>query len=92
MQPTEEIKAIFTKLSSSSQSELLDTLLQEHELRGKILQDASAEVSSRRKNKPCPHCTSLKVYKREKKEVFRCINAMNVKNGIVKQLEHLYMT
>ena len=67
MKPIEEIKAIFSKLSSSSQSELLDSLLQEHELRGKILQDASEEVTSKRKKKPCPHCRSVKVHKRGKK-------------------------
>ena len=44
MNPTEEIKALFSELPSSTQSSLLDTLLQEHELRGKILQDASEEV------------------------------------------------
>ena len=75
MKPTEEIKAIFSELSSSSQSELLDFLLQEHELRGKILQDASDEVTSKRKNKPCPHCTSVKVHKRGKKrgvQMYQC--------------------
>jgi len=46
MKPTEEIKALFSELPNSSQSELLDTLLQEHELRGKILQDASEEITS----------------------------------------------
>ena len=75
MNPTEEIKAMFSELSSSSQGELLDTLLQEHELRGKILQDASEEVTSKRKNKPCPHCTSVKVHKRGKKrgvQMYQC--------------------
>jgi len=75
MKPTEEIKALFSELPSSSQSELLDTLLQEHELRGKILQDASEEITSKRKNKPCPHCTSVKVYKRGKKrgvQMYQC--------------------
>ena len=75
MKPTEEIKAIFSELSSSTQSELLNTLLQEHELRGKILQDASEEVTSKRKNKPCPHCTSVKVHKRGKKrgvQMYQC--------------------
>ena len=75
MKPTEEIKAMFSELSSSTQSELLNTLLQEHELRGKILQDASEEVTSKRKNKPCPHCTSVKVHKRGKKrgvQMYQC--------------------
>lgn len=64
MKATEEIKLLFSALPSSTQSELLDTLLQEHELRGEILQEASDALTSNRKNKPCPHCTSEKVYKR----------------------------
>jgi len=75
MKPTEQIKALFAELSSSTQSELLNTLLQEQELRGQILQDASEEVTSKRKNKQCPHCTSTKVYKRGKKrgvQMYRC--------------------
>jgi len=75
MKPTEEIKLLFSALPSSSQSELLDTLLQEHELRGEILQEASDALSSKRKNKPCPHCTSKKVYKRGKQggvQMYQC--------------------
>jgi transposase-like protein len=75
MNPTEEIKALFSELPSSSQRSLLDTLLQEHELRGKILQDASEEVIIKRKNKPCPYCTSVEVYKRGKKrgvQMYQC--------------------
>ena len=75
MKPTEEIKQLFAELSSTSQSQLLDDLLQEHELQGKILQDASEEVSSKRKRKPCPHCMSTKVYKRGKQngvQMYQC--------------------
>ena len=82
MQATEEIQLLFSQLSGSSQSDLLNTLLQEHELRGKILEDASEEVSLQRKTKPCPHCRSTKVYKRGKKEVFKCIAVMNVKKHL----------
>jgi len=46
MKPTEEIKLLFSALTCSSQSELLDTLLQEHELRGEILQEASQKVNN----------------------------------------------
>jgi len=62
----EEIKALFDQLPLSSQSSLLDELLQLHELEGKVLQEAGQEVSQGRKNKPCPHCSSAKVYKRGK--------------------------
>ena len=75
MKPTEEIKQLFAQLSTSLQSDLLDDLLQEHELQGKILQDATEEVSSKRKKKPCPHCNSFKVYKRGKQngvQMYQC--------------------
>lgn len=75
MQPIEEIKKLFSALSSSSQSKLLDSLLQEHELRGEILQEASDALISKRKNKPCPHCRSEKVYKRGKQggvQMYQC--------------------
>ena len=48
----------------SSQTELLDELLQEQELQSKILNTAQEEISGKRKKKPCPHCASKKVYKR----------------------------
>jgi len=64
MKSRQEIKALFTQLPLASQSELLDELLQEQELQGKILLDAVGEVSEKRKKKPCPHCTSSNVYKR----------------------------
>jgi len=75
MQPTEEIQLLFSQLSGSSQSDLLNTLLQEHELRGEILQEASDVLTSKRKNKPCPHCSSEKVYKRGKQggvQMYQC--------------------
>jgi len=40
MKPTEEIKLLFSALPISSQSELLDTLLQEHVLPSEILQES----------------------------------------------------
>ena len=64
MKSRQEIKALFSQLPLGSQSELLDELLQEQELQGKILIDAIGEISEKRKRKPCPHCTSLNVYKR----------------------------
>lgn len=76
MKHTEEIKKLFAQLSTTMQSELLDDLLQEHELQGKILQDAADEISDKRKKKPCPHCRSIKVYKRGKQngvQMYQCI-------------------
>jgi transposase-like protein len=75
MKTREEIKKLFAQLSTTLQSELLDDLLQEHELQGKILQDATDEISDRRKKKPCPHCRSIKVYKRGKQngvQMYQC--------------------
>jgi transposase-like protein len=75
MQKSEEIKTLFTQLPSSSQSELLNDLLQEHELRGELLQEATETVSSKRKKKPCPYCTSIKVNKRGKQndvQMYQC--------------------
>ncbi len=75
MKKREEIKKLFAQLSTILQSELLDDLLQEHELQGKILQDATDEISDRRKKKPCPHCRSIKVYKRGKQngvQMYQC--------------------
>lgn len=66
MTSRKEIKALFEQLPLGSQSALLDELLQSHELQGKVLLDAGQEVSQRRKNKPCPHCSSIEVYKRGK--------------------------
>lgn len=63
---SEEIKVLFDQLPLGSQSLLLDELLQSHELQGKVLLDAGQEVSQKRKNKPCPHCSSIAVYKRGK--------------------------
>lgn len=62
----EEIKDLFEQLPLVSQSLLLDDLLQSRELQGKILLNAGQEVSQSRKNKPCPHCSSIEVYKRGK--------------------------
>ena len=47
----------------------------EQELQGKVLQEAQKSVSEIRKNKPCPHCSSKKVYKRGKQrgvQMYKC--------------------
>ena len=71
----EEVKSIFNKLSLSHQNGLLSDLLLEQELQGKVLNEASEEISQKRKKKPCPHCSSDKVYKRGKQkdvQMYRC--------------------
>ncbi len=75
MKSYSEIKSLFAELPISSQSELLDELLQERELQGKILTEVSEEISSKRKRKPCPHCLSENVYKRGKQrgvQMYQC--------------------
>jgi len=57
MKSRHEIKELFAQLPMFAQSELLNELLQEQELRGKILIEAQEELSGKRKKKPCPHCT-----------------------------------
>ena len=70
-----EIKLIFNQLSLSNQNSLLSELLLEQELQGKVLSEAIQEVVQDRKKKPCPHCDSVKVYKRGKQkgvQMYRC--------------------
>ncbi len=71
----EEVKSVFVKLSLSQQNDLLSELLLEQELQGKVLNEAGQEISQKRKNKPCPHCYSFKVYKRGKQngvQMYKC--------------------
>jgi len=75
MKSREEIKELFAQLPLSSQSELLDELLQEQELQGKVLVAAQEEIAEKRKKKPCPHCSSEQVYKRGKQkgvQMYQC--------------------
>ena len=75
MKVSQEIKGLFAQLSVSSQNQLLDELLQEQELQGKVLTEAQKELSGKRKKKPCPHCTSSNVYKRGKQkevQMYQC--------------------
>ena len=79
MKTREEIKDLFQELPVGVQNELLGDLLMEQELQGKVLQQAGEEVIKKRFKKPCPHCTSKKVYKRGKQkgvQMYRC-NACN---------------
>jgi transposase-like protein len=68
MKSRHEIKELFAQLPIAAQTQLLDELLQEQELQGKILIEAQEELSRKRKKKPCPHCTSINVYKRGKQQ------------------------
>jgi len=75
MKTSEDIKTLFQELPVGVQNELLGDLLMEQELQGKVLQEAAAEVSQKRVKKPCPHCSSKKVYKRGKQkgvQMYRC--------------------
>lgn len=70
-----EVKSIFNKLSLSSQNDLLTELLLEQELQGKVFQEAKTELTTKRKKKPCPHCSSTKTHKRGKQkgvQMYRC--------------------
>ena len=72
---SKEIKVLFNELALSAQRELLDELLLDQELQGKILQEAKITVKELRTKKPCPHCSSTKVYKRGKQrgvQMYRC--------------------
>jgi transposase-like protein len=64
MKTSQEIKQKFSELPLDAQSDLLEELLQAHELEGKVLLSAEQEVSSKRSKKPCPHCKSDDVNKR----------------------------
>ena len=75
MKTSQEIKEVFNTLPLGLQNELLGDLLIEQELQGKVLQEASEEVSINRIKKPCPHCLSKKVYKRGKQkgvQMYKC--------------------
>lgn len=64
MKKTDQIKELYSSLPSSSKTELLDELLVIHEQEGVLLDEAREEVLQKQKNKPCPHCGNIHVYKR----------------------------
>lgn len=75
MKTSQEIKALFNELPLSVQSELLGDLLLDQELQGKVLQEATQDIVDKRHKKPCPHCSSIKVYKRGKQkgvQMYKC--------------------
>ena len=71
----EDIKVLFEELPIGVQNSLLGELLIDQELKGKVIEEAFEVVSKKRANKPCPHCFSIKVYKRGKQkgvQMYRC--------------------
>lgn len=75
MKTSKDIKEMFDRLSVEDQSQLLEDLLQAHELHGTILTSAHDYIGSKRLRKPCPYCKSEKVYKRGKQkgvQMYRC--------------------
>lgn len=75
MRTSQDIKELFNTLPIGVQNELLGDLLIEQELKGKVLEEASQIVVKKRTKKPCPHCSSTKVYKRGKQrgvQMYKC--------------------
>jgi len=75
MKTIKEIKDLFDQLSARDQTQVLEDLLQTHEMQGTILTNAQETISTTRIRKPCPYCKSEKVYKRGKQngvQMYRC--------------------
>jgi transposase-like protein len=75
MKSTEEIKKEFQNLPGHLQEMLLDELLTDYEMRGQVLDNVNQELAINKKRKPCPHCSSEKVYKRGKQsgvQMYQC--------------------
>ena len=91
---SQEITNLFAQLPiMGSQTELLDELLQEQELQGKVLIAAQQQIAEKRKKKPCPNCTSEKVYKRGRQKGVQMYQCNECKRWyLVKQQGHLCMT
>jgi hypothetical protein len=90
MKTSEDIKALFEALPLQTQRELLEHLLMEQELQGKVLQEAGQDVVVKRNKKPCLIALARRSISEENKKVFKCIAVMLVKNGRVKQQEDHY--
>jgi len=75
MKQITEIKKKFKALPASVQVKLLDALLQEHEMSGQVIETVKQELALSKYRKPCPHCSSGKVYKRGKQagiQMYQC--------------------
>jgi transposase-like protein len=69
---SEELLAQFKLLPAYKQSEILQSLRVEFEGKGKLLEVAQGELTTK---KACPHCTSLLVHKRGKQsgvQMYKC--------------------
>jgi transposase-like protein len=75
MDTIQDLKRVFSGLSGFQQEQVLEDLLQEHEVQGKIIDLAISEFNQEIGRKPCPYCSSSKVYKRGKQnnvQMFQC--------------------
>ncbi|MEI7668284.1 MAG: hypothetical protein WCI62_04770 [Erysipelotrichaceae bacterium] len=75
MKMTEEINIKIRELQGIIQEQLLDELLKDFELRGQVLTNVNQELEKQRHRKPCPHCSSNKIYKRGKQngvQMYQC--------------------
>jgi len=75
MKALEEIKQLFDGLPAYAQESILDDLLQEFEVKGKVLELAYQEIATERDKKPCPYCKSEKILKRGKQkgvQMYQC--------------------
>ena len=66
MRTSEDIR--FNELSLIKQRDLLEELLMNQELKGKVLEETQEEITKKRLKKPCPHCSSERVHKRGKQK------------------------
>ena len=64
MKSRQQLKELFEQSPLFAQTDLPSELLQGQEVHGVVLAEAQQEVSVQRVKKPCPHCTSIRVYKR----------------------------
>lgn len=75
MKIKQQIKDLYKELPPQYKSELISELLAERELEGVVLAQATQAVKQKRLNKPCPYCSSTKVYKKGKQngsQVYQC--------------------
>lgn len=75
MRATEEIKVLFDGLPVFEQQCILDDLLQDFEIQGKVLDMAYEDLLTERKHKSCPYCKSVKTLKRGKQkgvQMYQC--------------------
>lgn len=77
MDTYKKVKELIDSLPIKEHNILLDQILQDQELKGSILAEASDDVIAKRHKKPCPHCHSANVQKRGRQsgtQMYRCKN------------------